>query len=82
MTLSWAGLIQWQGEGSNRSRDPAATPLLVLHADALAEVTSDDEFEIGLNALLTGFRDLAEKNIPAAGSRQRPYAAQNSHMRC
>jgi AcrR family transcriptional regulator len=50
-----------------RSRDPAATPLLVRHADVLAEVSSDDEFEIGLNALLTGFRDLIERGAPPAG---------------
>ena len=40
------------------SRDPAAFPLLVRNADALAVVGSDDEFEVGLNALLAGFRDL------------------------
>ncbi|WP_020123976.1 TetR/AcrR family transcriptional regulator [Streptomyces canus] len=40
------------------SRDAAALPLIALHADTLAEVTSDDEFEVGLNALLTGFRAL------------------------
>jgi AcrR family transcriptional regulator len=50
-----------------RSRDPAATPLLVRHADDLAEVSSDDEFEVGLGALLTGFRDLIERDAgPAA----------------
>ena len=38
------------------SRDAAAFPLLVQHADVLAEVGSDDEFEVGLNALLAGFR--------------------------
>jgi TetR/AcrR family tetracycline transcriptional repressor len=43
-----------------RSRDPAATPLLVRHADVLAGVGSDDEFEVGLNALLTGFRYLID----------------------
>jgi AcrR family transcriptional regulator len=42
------------------SRDAAAFPLLVRHADVLAEVSSDDEFEVGLNALLAGFRDLIE----------------------
>jgi TetR/AcrR family transcriptional regulator, tetracycline repressor protein len=42
------------------SRDAAAFPLLVRHADELAEVGSDDEFEVGLNALLVGFRDLIE----------------------
>ncbi|GAA2084099.1 TetR/AcrR family transcriptional regulator C-terminal domain-containing protein [Streptomyces albiaxialis] len=41
------------------SRDAGALPLLVEHADTLAAVTSDDEFEFGLNALLTGFRALA-----------------------
>jgi TetR/AcrR family tetracycline transcriptional repressor len=44
-----------------RSRDPAATPLLVQHADALAGVGSDLEFETGLNALLTGFRSLIRR---------------------
>lgn len=44
------------------SRDPAATPLLVQHAAALAEVDGDDEFEVGLTALLAGFRDLIETN--------------------
>ncbi len=43
-----------------RSRDPAATPLLVRHADVLAGVGSDDEFEVGLNALLAGFRGLID----------------------
>ncbi|WP_206681272.1 TetR/AcrR family transcriptional regulator [Actinomadura sp. J1-007] len=43
-----------------RSRDAAAFPLLVQHAETLADVTSDDEFEVGLNALLTGFRALIE----------------------
>jgi TetR/AcrR family transcriptional regulator, tetracycline repressor protein len=42
------------------SRDAAAFPLLVRHADVLAEVGSDDEFEVGLSALLAGFRDLIE----------------------
>ena len=41
-----------------RSRDPSVTPLLVQQADVLAGVGSDDEFEVGLNALLAGFRDL------------------------
>lgn len=41
-----------------RSRDTATFPLLVQHADTLAEVSSDDEFEVGLHALLTGFRSL------------------------
>jgi hypothetical protein len=40
------------------SRGAAAFPLLVRRADVLAEVGSDDEFEVGLNALLEGFRDL------------------------
>jgi hypothetical protein len=48
------------------SRDAAAFPLLVRRADVLAEVGSDDEFEVGLNALLAGFRDLIE-----AGGRRR-----------
>ncbi|MFC7106734.1 hypothetical protein ACFQQB_43780 [Nonomuraea rubra] len=43
-----------------RSRDAAALPLIVQHADALAEVSSDDEFEVGLKALLTGFRALIQ----------------------
>jgi AcrR family transcriptional regulator len=43
-----------------RSRDATATPLLVQHADVLAGVGSDDEFEVGLNALLAGFRGLIE----------------------
>jgi TetR/AcrR family transcriptional regulator, tetracycline repressor protein len=42
------------------SQDAAAFPLLVRHADVLAEVGSDDEFEVGLRALLAGFRDLIE----------------------
>jgi TetR/AcrR family transcriptional regulator, tetracycline repressor protein len=42
------------------SRDAAAFPLLVRHADVLAQVGSDDEFEVGLSALLAGFRDLIE----------------------
>ena len=42
------------------SRDAAALPLLVRHADILAEVDSDDEFEVGLNALLAGFRHLID----------------------
>ncbi|MFF5588114.1 TetR/AcrR family transcriptional regulator [Streptomyces hygroscopicus] len=50
-----------------RSRDPAALPLLVQHADTLAEVTSDDEFEVGLNALLTGFRALIQNADIARG---------------
>ncbi|GAA4553971.1 TetR/AcrR family transcriptional regulator C-terminal domain-containing protein [Amycolatopsis samaneae] len=44
-----------------RSRDATALPLLVRHADVLAEVGSDDEFEVGLTALLTGFRVLIEQ---------------------
>jgi AcrR family transcriptional regulator len=43
-----------------RSRDATVLPLLVQHADILADVGSDDEFEVGLNALLTGFRALIE----------------------
>ncbi len=43
-----------------RSRDAAAFPLLVQHAEILADVGSDDQFEAGLNALLTGFRALIE----------------------
>jgi TetR/AcrR family transcriptional regulator, tetracycline repressor protein len=42
------------------SQDPAAFPLLVQHADVIAHVGSDDEFEVGLSALLTGFRALIE----------------------
>ena len=49
-----------------QSRDPAATPLLVRHAAVLAEVNGDDEFEVGLNALLAGFRDLMEGGVPSA----------------
>jgi TetR/AcrR family tetracycline transcriptional repressor len=45
-----------------RSRDAAAFPLLVQHADVLAEVGSDDEFEVGVNALLTGFRILIQRD--------------------
>ena len=45
-----------------RSRDAAAFPLLVQHADILAEVGSDDEFEVGLNALLAGFRNLINQD--------------------
>jgi hypothetical protein len=43
-----------------RSRDATAAPLLVQHADVLAAVGSDEEFEVGLNALLAGFRGLIE----------------------
>lgn len=46
------------------SRDAAALPLLVQHADVLADVGSDDEFEVGLNALLAGFRDLIDMDAP------------------
>ncbi len=46
------------------SRDPAVFPLLVRHADILAEVDSDDEFEVGLNALLAGFRNLINADAP------------------
>jgi AcrR family transcriptional regulator len=42
------------------SQDAAAFPLLVRHANVLAEVGSDDEFEVGLGALLAGFRTLIE----------------------
>ncbi|MCU1685129.1 MAG: hypothetical protein JWQ81_5868 [Amycolatopsis sp.] len=45
-----------------RSRDAAAFPLLVQHADVLAEVGSDVEFEVGVNALLTGFRILIQRD--------------------
>lgn len=48
-----------------RSRDAAITPLLVRHADILAGVSSDDEFEVGLNALLAGFRSLINVEAPA-----------------
>ncbi|MFE4995695.1 hypothetical protein ACFRH4_31020 [Streptomyces mirabilis] len=34
------------------------------HADVLADVDSDDEFEVGLNALITGLRAL----IPSSRS--------------
>ncbi|GAA1948805.1 TetR/AcrR family transcriptional regulator [Amycolatopsis minnesotensis] len=44
-----------------RSRDASALPLLVEHADVLSEVGSDDVFEAGLTALLTGFRVLIER---------------------
>lgn len=43
-----------------RSRDTTATPLVVRHADILAGVGSHDEFEVGLNALLAGFRSLTD----------------------
>jgi AcrR family transcriptional regulator len=46
------------------SRDAAALPLLVQHAEILAEVGSDDEFEVGLNALLAGFRNLIDTDAP------------------
>jgi AcrR family transcriptional regulator len=48
-----------------RSRDAAVTPLLVRHADVLAGVGSDDECEVGLNALLAGFRSLIDVEPPA-----------------
>ena len=32
--------------------DAAAVPVLVQHADILAEVGSDDGFEVGLNGLI------------------------------
>ncbi|QWF83234.1 Tetracycline repressor protein class H [Amycolatopsis sp. CA-230715] len=48
-----------------RSRDAAAFPLLVDHADVLADVGSDEEFEVGLTALLTGFAALIGKADPA-----------------
>lgn len=51
--------------GCCANRDAAATPLLVRHA-VLAEVTSDDEFEVGLYALLAGFRDLIERDVAPA----------------
>lgn len=54
------------------SRDAAALPLLVRHADVLAEVGSDDEFEVGLIALLAGFRDLIESAAgPSSGKPSR-----------
>ncbi|MFD8726141.1 TetR/AcrR family transcriptional regulator C-terminal domain-containing protein [Streptomyces sp. NPDC059629] len=40
------------------SCDEAALPLLVRRAGVLADVDSDDEFEVGLNVLITGFRVL------------------------
>jgi AcrR family transcriptional regulator len=46
------------------SRDAATLPLLVQHADILAEVGGDDEFEVGLNALLAGFRELVDMDAP------------------
>jgi AcrR family transcriptional regulator len=46
------------------SRDATAFPLLVRHADILAEIDSDDEFEVGLNALLAGFRNLINAGVP------------------
>ncbi len=46
------------------SRDAAAFPLLVRHADILAEIGSGDEFEVGLNALLAGFRNLINADSP------------------
>ena len=46
------------------SRDAAHAPLLVRHADVLAEVDGDDEFEVGLAALLTGFRELIGRDAP------------------
>lgn len=49
------------------SRDAVALPLIVRHADVLAEMSSDDEFEVGLSALLTGFRALTESG-PGAGT--------------
>ena len=52
------------------SRDTAAFPLLVQHTDILAEVGADDEFEVGLNALLAGFRTLIDNTTAnhASGS--------------
>ena len=47
-----------------RTRDAAALPLVVQHADTLAEIGSDDEFEVGLNALLAGFRNLIAPDAP------------------
>ncbi|MFD9962161.1 TetR/AcrR family transcriptional regulator [Amycolatopsis sp. NPDC058986] len=44
-----------------RSRDAATLPLLVEHADIVADVGGDDEFEVGLTALLTGFGALIGK---------------------
>ncbi|MBB5854744.1 TetR/AcrR family transcriptional regulator [Amycolatopsis umgeniensis] len=44
-----------------RSRDASVVPLLVEHADTLADL-GDDEFEVGLTALLTGFRALIEND--------------------
>jgi TetR/AcrR family transcriptional regulator, tetracycline repressor protein len=35
-----------------------------MHADVLAGVGSDDEFEVGLNALLAGFRSLIDGGPP------------------
>lgn len=50
-----------------RSRDASTMPLLVRYADIVADVGSDDEFEVGLNALLTGFRALNENADIAPG---------------
>ncbi|MEU8690449.1 hypothetical protein [Streptomyces sp. NPDC048665] len=54
--------LQRQGRRHRRllfsSRDEAALPLLVRGVDVLADVDSDDEFVVGLNALITGFRAL------------------------
>jgi TetR/AcrR family transcriptional regulator, tetracycline repressor protein len=49
-----------------RSRDPAVTPLLVKHADVLAGVGANDEFEVGLAALIAGFRYLIDSSARPA----------------
>jgi hypothetical protein len=59
----------WSHSPLYGSRDAAAFPLLVQHADVLAEVGSDDEFEVGLNALLAGFRTLIDNATVNRASR-------------
>jgi hypothetical protein len=46
------------------TRDAATLPLVVQHADTIAEIGSDDEFEVGLNALLAGSRNLIDADTP------------------
>jgi TetR/AcrR family tetracycline transcriptional repressor len=38
--------------------------MLVRHADALAGVGSDDEFDVGFSALIAGFRQLIDSSTP------------------
>jgi hypothetical protein len=48
------------------SQDATRAPLLVRHADVLAVVDGDDEFEVGLAALLRGFHELIGRDtLPA-----------------